>query len=122
MLPPAGTTPDQSKKMSAVWSLGILNHVALAVPNLEVATRFYRDTLGATVSESVQLPDHGVTTVFVLLGNTKIELLEPLGEGSPIAGFLKRKPEGGVHHICLEVSDVYAAVKDLQAKGMFFCS
>eukprot|EP01104_Vermistella_antarctica_P006166 TRINITY_DN16890_c0_g1_i1.p1 TRINITY_DN16890_c0_g1~~TRINITY_DN16890_c0_g1_i1.p1 ORF type:complete len:229 (+),score=47.23 TRINITY_DN16890_c0_g1_i1:67-753(+) len=100
-------------------SLGVLNHVAIVVPDIEKSTAFYRDILGATdVSGQQQLPEHGVTTVFVNLGNTKIELLEPLGADSPVANFLKSKPDGGIHHICMEVSDVYKAVKVLNEKGI----
>ena len=80
--------------------IGRLNHIAIAVPDLVAAAVLYRDTLGAQVSEPVDLPDHGVTTVFVDLGNSKVELLHPLGEGSPIAGFLDRNAAGGVHHVC----------------------
>uniref|UniRef100_H9G6G3 Methylmalonyl-CoA epimerase, mitochondrial n=1 Tax=Anolis carolinensis TaxID=28377 RepID=H9G6G3_ANOCA len=85
------------------WQLGRLNHVAVAVPDLEKAARFYRDVLGARVSGTVPLPEHGVSTVFVELGNTKIELLHPLGEKSPIAGFLQKNKAGGMHHVCIEV-------------------
>ena len=80
--------------------IGKLNHVAIAVPDLDQAVSVYRDTLGAAVSEPVELPAHGVTTVFVDLPNTRIELLHPLGEGSPIAKFLERNPAGGMHHLC----------------------
>src|SRR3954470_24252993 len=82
--------------------IGRLNHVAIATSDIKKAAKVYRDTLGAKVSEEVPQPDHGVTTVFVDLGNTKIELLYPLGDNSPIKGFLDKKPAGGVHHICLE--------------------
>lgn len=98
--------------------LGRLNHVAIAVPDVGAASAIYRDTLGARVSAPVAQPDHGVTTVFVDLPNTRIELLEPLGEASPIAGFLARNPSGGIHHICYEVGDVRAASKQLAAKGV----
>ena len=98
--------------------IGKLNHVAIAVPDLAAATARYRDTLGATVSEPLQLPDHGVTTVFVELPNTKIELLHPLGEQSPIQKFLDRNPAGGMHHVCYEVEDIHAARDRLQADGM----
>jgi len=94
-----------------------LNHVAIAVTNLESATANYRDTLGARVSEPQALPEHGVTVVFVELDNTKIELLEPLGEGSPIAAFLEKNPSGGMHHVCYEVEDILAARDQLKAKG-----
>jgi len=97
--------------------IGRLNHVAIAVPDLGTATAQYRDTLGATVSDPVDLPEHGVTTVFVELENTKIELLHPLGEGSPIARFLERNPAGGIHHICYEVGDIVAARGKLEAAG-----
>lgn len=97
--------------------IGRLNHVAIAVRDLGKATAVYRDTLGARVSAAVPLPEHGVTTVFVELPNTKIELLEPLGENSPIAKFLERSPEGGVHHVCYEVEDILAARDRLVAGG-----
>lgn len=98
--------------------VGKLNHVAIAVPNLDDATRLYRDVMGAQVSEPVPLKEHGVTTVFVNLENTKLELLHPLGENSPIANFLKKKPSGGIHHICLEVEDIHVALKVLKEKGV----
>lgn len=98
--------------------IGNLNHVAIAVPDLAAATAKYRDTLGAQVSEPVDLPEHGVTTVFVELPNTKIELLHPLGENSPIAKFLERNPDGGVHHLCFEVEDIEAAKAKLQGDGV----
>lgn len=88
----------------SVWKLGRLNHIAIAVPDMEKATALYRDVLGAQVSDKVPLPEHGVYTVFVELGNTKLELLHPLGEKSPIAGFLQKNTSGGMHHICIEVS------------------
>lgn len=97
--------------------IGRLNHVAVAVRDLEAAARVYRDTLGATVSAPLALPEHGVTTVFVTLPNTKIELLEPLGDGSPIAAFLERHPDGGLHHLCYEVDDIIAARDRLKADG-----
>ena len=97
--------------------IGRLNHVAIVVPDLEAATAIYRDTLGGTVSEQVALPAHGVTTVFVELPNTKIELLEPLGEDSPIARFLGKNPAGGMHHLCYEVDDIIAARDQLAAAG-----
>ncbi|MCC4298379.1 methylmalonyl-CoA epimerase [Aurantimonas coralicida] len=97
--------------------LGRLNHVALAVPALADAVTRYRDMLGATVSEPQALPEHGVTVVFVELDNTKIELLEPLGEGSPIADFLAKNPKGGMHHVCYEVTDILAARDRLVAAG-----
>ncbi len=89
--------------------IGRLNHVAIAVRDLGVGTAIYRDTLGAAVSQPLPQPDHGVTVVFVELPNTKIELLEPLGDNSPIAGFLEKNPSGGIHHVCYEVDDIYAA-------------
>ncbi|CAN7665341.1 methylmalonyl-CoA epimerase [Mesorhizobium amorphae] len=97
--------------------LGRLNHVALAVPDLAAATAAYRDKLGAHVSAPQALPEHGVTVVFVDVGNTKIELLEPLGAGSPIAAFLEKNPSGGMHHVCYEVDDILAARDSLQASG-----
>ena len=97
--------------------IGKLNHVAIAVPNLEAATAIYRDTLGARVSAPLELPEHGVSTVFVELPNTKIELLQPLGKNSPIARFLEKNPSGGIHHLCYEVSDIEAAAKKLVQQG-----
>lgn len=94
-----------------------LNHVAIAVPDLVSAAGTYRDTLGAEVSQPTALPEHGVTVVFVELANTKIELLEPLGEESPIRSFLEKSPSGGIHHICYEVSDIIAARDHLTATG-----
>ncbi|MER9168703.1 methylmalonyl-CoA epimerase [Mesorhizobium australicum] len=97
--------------------LGRLNHVALAVPDLTAAVAAYRNTLGAEVTEPQALPEHGVTVVFVDVGNTKIELLESLGEGSPIAAFLEKNPSGGMHHLCYEVDDILAARDHLRAAG-----
>ncbi len=97
--------------------IGQLNHVAIVVPDLTAAAARYRETLGATVTEPVDLPDHGVTTVFVELPNTKIELLHPLGENSPIAKYLDRNPDGGMHHVCYEVEDIFAARDKLVADG-----
>jgi methylmalonyl-CoA/ethylmalonyl-CoA epimerase len=97
--------------------IGRLNHVAIAVRDIASATAVYRDTLGATVSEAVPQHEHGVTTVFIELPNTKIELLEPLGQNSPIEKFLERSPEGGVHHVCYEVDDILAARDRLVAAG-----
>jgi len=97
--------------------IGRLNHVAIAVPDLAAATKSYRELLGAAVSEPRPLPEHGVTVVFVELANTKIELLEALGESSPIARFLARSPEGGTHHLCYEVDDILAARDRLQRSG-----
>jgi methylmalonyl-CoA/ethylmalonyl-CoA epimerase len=97
--------------------IGRLNHVAIAVPVLAAAAAVYRKALGAEVSEPVAQPEHGVTVVFVTLPNTKIELLEPLGENSPIAAFLQRNPSGGMHHVCYEVDDIVAARDHLEAAG-----
>jgi len=97
--------------------IGRLNHVAIVVPDLASAAALYRDVLGAEVSLPVLLPDHGVTTVFVTLPNAKIELLAPLGEDSPVAGFLARNPAGGMHHLCYEVADIRAARDKLTAAG-----
>ena len=97
--------------------IGRLNHVAIAVRDIASAARLYRDTLGAEVSASVPQPAHGVTTVFITLPNTKIELLEPLGENSPIAKFLERNPDGGIHHVCYEVDDIMVARDRLKAEG-----
>jgi methylmalonyl-CoA/ethylmalonyl-CoA epimerase len=97
--------------------IGKLNHVAIAVPNLEKASRLYRESLGARVSAPQPEPAHGVTVVFVELPNTKVELLEPLGEASPIAKFLEKNPDGGMHHVCFEVEDILAARDQLKASG-----
>jgi methylmalonyl-CoA/ethylmalonyl-CoA epimerase len=97
--------------------IGRLNHVAIAVPSLAAASDQYRAMLGAEVSAPVAQPAHGVTVVFVVLPNTKIELLEPLGAASPIAGFLERNPSGGIHHLCYEVADIVAARDQLKAAG-----
>lgn len=97
--------------------IGRLNHVAIAVPDLAAATATYRDTLGAAVSEPQPVPEHGVTVVFVNLPNTKIELLHPLGEKSPIQGFLDKNPSGGIHHVCYEVDDIIAARDKMKAAG-----
>lgn len=97
--------------------IGRLNHVAIAVPDLAAAAALYRDVLGAKVSAPLDQPEHGVTVVFVALDNSKIELLQPLGASSPIAGFLDRNPAGGIHHICYEVADILAARDHLRAKG-----
>ena len=97
--------------------IGRLNHVAIAVPDLAAATAKYRDMLGAEVSAPQDLPEHGVTVVFVMLENTKVELLHPLGEGSPIAGFLAKNASGGIHHMCFEVEDIRAAAKILSDEG-----
>jgi methylmalonyl-CoA/ethylmalonyl-CoA epimerase len=97
--------------------LGHLNHVAIAVPDLATASAVYRDTLGASVTAPQPLPEHGVTVVFVDLGNTKVELLEPLGVDSPIAAFLAKNPAGGMHHVCYEVDDIVVARDRLKATG-----
>ncbi|MCP5367449.1 MAG: methylmalonyl-CoA epimerase [Hyphomicrobiales bacterium] len=97
--------------------IGRLNHVAIAVPDLEAAAATYRNTLGAKVSAPQDEPDHGVTVIFVELPNTKIELLYPLGENSPIAGFLEKNAAGGIHHICYEVDDIIAARDKLKSEG-----
>ncbi|GGB01266.1 methylmalonyl-CoA epimerase [Allosediminivita pacifica] len=97
--------------------IGRLNHVAIAVPDLEAASAMYRDTLGAKVAAPQDEPDHGVTVVFIELPNTKIELLYPLGESSPIAGFLEKNPSGGIHHVCYEVEDILAARDRLKDQG-----
>lgn len=97
--------------------LGRVNHVAIAVPDLAAATAAYNSTLGAKVTAPQALPEHGVTVVFVELPNTKIELLEPLGEGSPIAAFLAKNASGGIHHICYEVEDIIAARDELKKNG-----
>jgi methylmalonyl-CoA/ethylmalonyl-CoA epimerase len=97
--------------------IGKLNHVAIVVPDLAAASATYRDTLGGDVSDPVDLPEHGVTTVFVNLPNAKIELLHPLGEGSPIAKFLENNPSGGMHHVCYEVDDILAARDKLKSDG-----
>ena len=97
--------------------LGKLNHVAIAVPDIEKAAKVYRETLGANVSAAEPQPDHGVTAVFIELPNTKIELLEPLGEDSPIAKFLEKNADGGMHHVCYEVDDIIAARDRLVAEG-----
>ena len=98
--------------------IGKLNHVAIVVPDLTAASNRYRDMLGASVSEPVDLPEHGVTTVFIQLPNTKIELLHPLGADSPIAKFLEKNSDGGMHHLCYEVEDIIAARDQLVASGV----
>lgn len=97
--------------------VGRVNHIALAVPNLAVAIERYRTSLLADVSAPQALPEHGVTVAFVRFGNTKVELLEPLGDNSPIASFLAKNPDGGMHHICYEVTDILAARDHLKAAG-----
>ncbi|MNE09786.1 Glyoxalase-like domain protein [compost metagenome] len=94
-----------------------LNHVAIAVPDIKAASALYSSQLGAKVTAPQALPEHGVTVVFIDVGNTKIELLEPLGEGSPIASFLEKNPSGGMHHLCYEVADIIAARDRLRAEG-----
>jgi len=97
--------------------LGRINHIALAVPDIAAASATYRETLGGKVSAPQALPEHGVTVVFVELPNSKVELLEPLGETSPVAAFLAKNPDGGMHHICYEVADILAARDQLVAAG-----
>ena len=97
--------------------IGRLNHVAIVVPDLKAATAVYRDTLGAEVSPEEDQPEHGVTTVFIELPNTKVELLGILGDKSPIAAFLERNPNGGIHHLCYEVPDIEAARDQLVKDG-----
>ncbi|XP_053318518.1 methylmalonyl-CoA epimerase, mitochondrial [Spea bombifrons] len=103
---------------NSLWKLGRLNHVAIAVPDLEKARSLYENVLGAKVSETVPLPEHGVYTVFVELGNTKLELLHPLGQNSPISGFLHKNKAGGMHHICIEVDNIKGAMADLKKKNI----
>jgi methylmalonyl-CoA/ethylmalonyl-CoA epimerase len=98
--------------------IGRLNHVAIATPDMEQSVAIYRDTLGATVDAPMDLPEFGVTTVFVRLPNTTVELLHPLGDNSPIARFLERNPSGGLHHVCYEVADINAAVATLRSQGL----
>lgn len=97
--------------------IGRLNHVAIAVPDLEAATNYYQDLMGAAVSSPVPLPEHGVITVFVKLENSTIELLYPLGDHSPVSAFLERNPDGGVHHLCYQVDDLSRARLQLEASG-----
>ena len=97
--------------------IGKLNHVAIVVPDLAKAAAIYRDTLGARVSTPLELPEHGVSTVFITLPNSKIELLHPLDKHSPIANFLAKNPDGAMHHICYEVADIKAAAAKLQKQG-----
>lgn len=98
--------------------IGRLGHVAIAVPDVEAAAAIYRDALGARLSERQALPEHGVVTIFVELPNARVELMEPLGAASPIAGFLERHPRGGIHHVCYEVDDIEAARARLEAAGI----
>jgi methylmalonyl-CoA/ethylmalonyl-CoA epimerase len=97
--------------------IGRLKHIAIAVPDLAAAIATYRDVLGAHVGQAQALPEHGVTIAFIDTGNSKVELLEPLGEGSPIAAFLEKNPAGGMHHLCFEVADIEVAIAQLQAGG-----
>ncbi len=97
--------------------IGRLNHIAIAVPDIAIASRKYRDQLGADVGDPQALPEHGVTVVFIDTGNSKVELLEPLGENSPITSFLEKNTSGGMHHICFEVPDIAAAIAKLQTAG-----
>ena len=97
--------------------IGRLNHVAIAVRDLAAASAIYRDTLGARVSGPLPLPEHGVTVAFVALENAKIELMEPLGEHSPIAKFLAENPGGAIHHLCFEVADIFASREQLKRAG-----
>jgi len=106
------------QKDSKAWRLGKINHVALVTPDLDKSTSLYRDVLGGKVSDKHDVPEHGVTTVFVELGDTKVELLHPLGEKSPIESFLKKNKSGGMHHMCLEVDDIEAAMEDLKSKNI----
>ncbi|XP_069553805.1 methylmalonyl-CoA epimerase, mitochondrial isoform X2 [Brachyistius frenatus] len=102
----------------SLWKLGRLNHIAIVVPDMEKATALYRDVLGATVTDKMPLPKFGVYTMFVELGNTKLELIHPLGDKSPVSGFLQKNKSGGMHHICIEVDDINAAIVDLKAKNI----
>ncbi|KAL4219858.1 hypothetical protein ACF0H5_020269 [Mactra antiquata] len=104
------------------WKVGKINHIAIATPDIEKTAALYRDVLGAKVSDKHPQPDHGVYTVFVELGDTKIELLNPLGDKSPIQNFLNKNKNGGMHHICLEVDNIKEAIEDLKAKNMRFLS
>jgi methylmalonyl-CoA/ethylmalonyl-CoA epimerase len=112
-----GVSPDKPDYPGRNAMIGRLNHVAIAVRDLAAASALYRDTLGARVSQPLPQPEHGVTVVFVELPNTKVELLEPLGEDSPVAKFIARNPDGGIHHICYEVDDIIAARDRLKESG-----
>src|SRR5215467_4288696 len=114
---PAPGAKDGPRRGTERAMIGRLNHVAIAVRDIAAASKVYRDTLGAEVSAAVPQPDHGVTTVFITLPNTKIELLEPFGAESPIAKFLDRNPDGGIHHLCYEVDDILAARDKLKGDG-----
>ncbi|XP_040573826.1 methylmalonyl-CoA epimerase, mitochondrial [Lepeophtheirus salmonis] len=103
---------------SNLWSLGKLNHVAIATKDLQKSINFYKDVLGANVSSPDNLKDHGVTVVFVELENTKIELLHPLGDQSPIKAFLDKNVDGGIHHVCIEVDNIEEAVKTVKEKNI----
>lgn len=100
---------------SPLWKVGKINHVAIAVPDVNKAASFYKDVLGANVSAKVPQPEHGVYTVFVELGDTKVELLEPYGDKSPIQAFLNKNKAGGMHHICIEVSDIKKAIEQVKS-------
>lgn len=113
---PTDRAPDEASG-PAHYQAGSLNHVAIAVPDLAAAAALYRARLGAIVSEPQDLPEHGVSIVFVDLANTRLELMAPLGADSPIAGFLERNPAGGIHHLCLEVADIAAERDRLVAGG-----
>jgi len=116
---PVPDLPKVNITKKSVWELGQLNHVAIAVPDLNRSRQFYKEVLQAKdVSEPVDLPAHGVTTVFVSLGNTKIELLAPFGEMSPVENFLQKNKDGGIHHICIEVDDIHQAMQEITAKGI----
>jgi methylmalonyl-CoA/ethylmalonyl-CoA epimerase len=117
LLPRAGRARINRCNKGGSVMIGRLNHVAIAVPDLVAAADQYRNTLGAKVGPAQDEPDHGVTVVFIELPNTKIELLYPLGENSPINGFLEKNPAGGIHHICYEVDDILAARDQLKASG-----
>jgi len=112
----ASFSSSSAVSQEANLKLGRLNHVAIAVPDLNEAAALYRN-LGASVSAPQDLPEHGVTTIFVNLENTKLELLHPFGDNSPIQNFLAKKPGGGVHHLCYEVDDIYKAIAEVKAKG-----
>ena len=97
--------------------IGKLNHIAIAVPNLLEAANTYKNTLGAKVGAPIKQQEHGVTVIFVDLPNSKLELISPLGESSPIENFLKKNPNGGIHHICFEVEDIQKSIKKLKNEG-----
>ncbi|KAJ5075120.1 methylmalonyl-coa epimerase [Anaeramoeba ignava] len=100
------------------FEIGRFNHIAIAVPDLKKAGEMYKNTFGAEISEIMHLPEHGVSTIFVKLANTKIELLHPLGEKSPIKGFLEKNPMGGIHHMCLEVENIQKAIKQMEKSNI----